>query len=78
MPLFHSGHHPALTNSRETAHESSTAKQNGGDEGARTPDPLLAKQVLFQLSYIPMSDSKHLALRVVENIYIFSSLGVNF
>jgi hypothetical protein len=25
----------------------------GGDEGARTPDPLLAKQVLFQLSYIP-------------------------
>ena len=25
-----------------------------GDEGARTPDPLLAKQVLYQLSYIPM------------------------
>ena len=25
----------------------------GGDEGARTPDPLLAKQVLYQLSYIP-------------------------
>src|SRR5262245_14103453 len=24
-----------------------------GDEGARTPDPLLAKQVLSQLSYIP-------------------------
>jgi hypothetical protein len=24
-----------------------------GDEGARTPDPLLAKQVLYQLSYIP-------------------------
>jgi hypothetical protein len=26
----------------------------GGDEGARTPDPLLAKQVLYQLSYIPI------------------------
>jgi hypothetical protein len=25
----------------------------GGDEGIRTPDPLLAKQVLYQLSYIP-------------------------
>ena len=26
----------------------------GGDDGTRTHDPLLAKQVLFQLSYIPM------------------------
>ena len=25
----------------------------GGDEGNRTPDPLLAKQVLSQLSYTP-------------------------
>jgi hypothetical protein len=25
-----------------------------GDDGTRTHDPLLAKQVLFQLSYIPM------------------------
>ena len=27
--------------------------KTGGDEGVRTPDPLLAKQVLSQLSYIP-------------------------
>ena len=25
----------------------------GGDEEARTPDPLLAKEVLYQLSYVP-------------------------
>jgi hypothetical protein len=25
----------------------------GGAKGTRTPDPLLAKQVLFQLSYSP-------------------------
>ena len=27
---------------------------NGGDEEIRTPDPLLARQVLSQLSYAPM------------------------
>lgn len=26
----------------------------GGDEESRTPDPLLARQVLSQLSYAPM------------------------
>ena len=25
----------------------------GGDEETRTPDPLLAKELLYQLSYIP-------------------------
>ena len=25
----------------------------GGDEETRTPDPLLAKEVLYQLSYVP-------------------------
>ena len=29
------------------------AKKNGGDERVRTDDPLLAKQVLSQLSYTP-------------------------
>ncbi len=30
----------------------------GGDEGIRTPDPLLAKQMLYQLSYIPILQTK--------------------
>ena len=28
--------------------------QGGGDEETRTPDPLLAKEMLFQLSYVPV------------------------
>jgi hypothetical protein len=27
---------------------------SGGDEETRTPDPLLAKEMLFQLSYVPV------------------------
>jgi hypothetical protein len=30
--------------------------RSGGDEEIRTPDPLLAKEVLYQLSYIPERD----------------------
>ena len=30
-------------------------KPTNGDEGIRTPDPLLARQVLSQLSYTPIS-----------------------
>ena len=26
---------------------------DGGDEETRTPDPLLAKEMLYQLSYVP-------------------------
>ena len=29
------------------------APQGGGDEETRTPDPLLAKEMLYQLSYVP-------------------------
>jgi hypothetical protein len=28
----------------------------GGDEETRTPDPLLAKEVLCQLSYVPLAE----------------------
>ena len=31
----------------------SSCSENGGDERIRTDDPLLAKQVLYQLSYTP-------------------------
>ena len=34
----------------------SILKDGGGDERDRTDDPLLAKQVLSQLSYTPVSD----------------------
>ena len=34
----------------------------GGDERARTADPLLAKQVLSQLSYIPWDTAKYRAI----------------
>jgi hypothetical protein len=29
------------------------ASEGGGDEETRTPDPLLAKEMLCQLSYVP-------------------------
>ena len=28
---------------------------DGGDEETRTPDPLLAKEMLYQLSYVPLA-----------------------
>ncbi len=32
--------------------------RGGGDEETRTPDPLLAKEVLFQLSYVPLLERR--------------------
>ena len=29
--------------------------ESGGDEETRTPDPLLAKEMLYQLSYVPQA-----------------------
>ena len=31
------------------------APESGGDEETRTPDPLLAKEMLYQLSYVPQA-----------------------
>ena len=36
----------------------------GGDEETRTPDPLLAKEMLFQLSYAPVRPDGHRTLMV--------------
>ena len=30
-----------------------SSREGGGDEETRTPDPLLAKEMLYQLSYVP-------------------------
>ncbi len=38
---------------RRKTRETSGPEDRGGGEGTRTPDPLLAKQVLCQLSYTP-------------------------
>jgi hypothetical protein len=37
--------------------------EDGGDERIRTADPLLARQVLSQLSYIPLFGSSKLEVR---------------
>ena len=39
---------------------------SGGDEEDRTPDPLLAKQVLSQLSYTPACFEGHLTLKIEQ------------
>ena len=57
------------------------AREVGGREGIRTPDPLLAKQVLSQLSYTPTAgtsiDFKAFAIvRKLRNT-TFPPLGVN-
>ena len=38
-----------------------------GDEGIRTLDPLLARQVLSQLSYTPICSGSHLPSRTVSS-----------
>ena len=32
--------------------------EGGGDEETRTPDPLLAKEMLYRLSYVPTPDRR--------------------
>ena len=50
---------PESVNTRDTQNDEITSELGsrrgfGGAEEARTPDPLLAKQVLSQLSYSPI------------------------
>ena len=48
----------------------------GGDDGTRTHDPLLAKQVLSQLSYTPIQLGNHHLPKWAE--LLFGHLGVGF
>ena len=41
----------------------------GGDEEDRTPDPLLARQVLSQLSYTPTSQPSLLGIFKIEQYF---------
>ena len=43
-------------------------KELNGDGEIRTHDPLLARQVLSQLSYAPIKSGNHLLSHVVSNI----------
>ena len=45
---------------------------NGGDEETRTPDPLLARQVLSQLSYTPTFFLRYFHFYVVAFIFSLS------
>ena len=43
----------------------------GGDEGNRTPDPLLAGQVLSQLSYTPLSAGTQNRITTIYSFLFF-------
>ena len=65
---FHRLHFRVIGNALSCRHAQygRPAFRAGGDEGNRTPDPLLAKQVLSQLSYtpkcVPPLDGRHLSV----------------
>ena len=48
------------------------AYASSGDKGIRTLDPLLARQVLSQLSYTPILAGDHLCSHIVTNV-VFSA-----
>ncbi len=49
----------------------------GGDEEDRTPDPLLARQVLSQLSYTPIQSEDCREIRITLLIFSFPHLKVH-
>ena len=70
-----------------SARQSASLSHFGGDEGNRTPDPLLAGQVLSQLSYTPMSGELVKRAKKIEQqtgktlfvvIFVLSSCQTSF
>ena len=63
MPEFAHREHPgstrysipveAVSSADRDPSDMSRRGKGGGDEETRTPDPLLAKEMLFRLSYVP-------------------------
>ena len=53
---FHSGHRRSDT-TKAPNHDGSEPSFDGGGKGTRTPNPLLAKQVRYQLRHTPRRDS---------------------
>ena len=53
---------------RRKTRETSEPEDRGGGEGTRTPDPLLAKQVLCQLSYTPTNPRAPRASAAAPNL----------
>ena len=66
-PPFGAGK-PELRRDRGKSRETSGPEDRGGGEGTRTPDPLLAKQVLCQLSYTPTNPRAPRASAAAPNL----------
>lgn len=49
----------------------------GGDEETRTPDFLLAKEALYQLSYVPLLYRRRLGFRPFGRQPRFAAVGVS-
>ena len=52
--------------------------KHGGDEEDRTPDPLLARQVLSQLSYTPIVSLIFLRVSILSNLPVPDDLSLDF
>ena len=51
-------------------------RPNGGDEEDRTPDPLLARQVLSQLSYTPIFSNGYFIMENRKLISLVFTLSI--
>jgi hypothetical protein len=70
---------PRRTYGPEAFSEKDRQRGSGGGKGIRTPDPLLAKQVLSQLSYAPKTKIKvylpGLRMKLAQNVHLLELLS---